>query len=257
MFDITPLLITYNEEPNIDRTLRKLTWAPRIVVIDSGSTDNTLDIVRRYPQAEIVHRKFSDFASQCNFGLENIKTNWVLSLDADYELSDELVEELKALHERRDINGFRARFVYRIHGHALRGALYPGRTVLYRKSEGRYHNDGHGHRVRISGNIEDLHGVIYHDDRKPLSRWLNSQLRYARDEANYLLASQKNDLSRVDRLRLMCWPAPPLVGAYTLFVKGCLFDGWPGWQYVLQRVCFEVILALEIVDERLSRRLSD
>ena len=54
MFDqITPLVITYNEAANIERTLRKLNWAQRIVVVDSGSTDGTLDIMRRFPQAEI------------------------------------------------------------------------------------------------------------------------------------------------------------------------------------------------------------
>ena len=92
--EITPLLITYNEAANIGRTLEKLTWASRIVVIDSGSTDKTLEIVRKYPQAEIIQRPFDDFAAQCNFGLAQVKTEWVLSLDADYELSDKLVAEL-------------------------------------------------------------------------------------------------------------------------------------------------------------------
>ena len=89
--DITPIVITYNEEANIARTLDRLTWARRILVIDSGSSDGTLDIIRSYPRAEVIHRPFDEFASQCNFGIAQVTTTWVLSLDADYELSDELI----------------------------------------------------------------------------------------------------------------------------------------------------------------------
>src|SRR5215469_13504524 len=95
--DITPLIITHNEAPNVRRTLSKLGWARRIVVVDSGSTDETIDILRTYSQVEVLHHSFIDFATQCNFGIHHVTTPWVLSLDADYELSDELVTELRAL----------------------------------------------------------------------------------------------------------------------------------------------------------------
>ena len=150
---ITPLIITYNEAPNIARTVGKLSWAKRIVVIDSGSTDETLDMLRSFPQVDVIEHPFSDFASQCNFGLGQVGTPWVLSLDADYELSDELVEELAGLRAPDDVAGYRARFVYRIHGRALRGTLYPPRAVLYRKDKAHYRNVGHGHRVAIDGEI--------------------------------------------------------------------------------------------------------
>src|SRR5262249_57388185 len=84
---ITPLIITLDEAPNIGRTLDKLGWARRIVVVDSGSTDGTLELLRGYPQVDVVQHPFADFAAQCNFGLTQVATNWVLSLDADYELS--------------------------------------------------------------------------------------------------------------------------------------------------------------------------
>lgn len=94
---ITPLILTYNESPNIQRTLEKLTWAKQIIVIDSYSTDETLDILSNYPQLQVFQRKFDSFANQCNYGLEKIPSSWVLSLDADYVLGDELVNEIKAL----------------------------------------------------------------------------------------------------------------------------------------------------------------
>ena len=253
---ITPFIISYNEAANLRRVLEKLHWANRIVVIDSGSTDETLDIVRAYRNAEVVHRPFTDFASQCNFGLQQITTPWALSLDADYELSDALITELSDLLDYDAIDGYRARFVYCIYGRPLRGTLYPPRTVLFRKEKALYRNEGHGHRVEIAGNVVNLVGIIYHNDKKTLARWISSQQRYARDEASYLLELPKSKLSIVDKLRLMGWPSPIIVLFYTLFVKGCVLDGWPGWYYALQRLCAEVLLALEIVDQRLRKTRS-
>src|SRR5438552_7381242 len=92
--EITPLVLTFNEAPNIRRTLEQLTWAKEILVIDSFSTDETLDIIREFPQTRIVQRKFDSFADQCNFGLDHVHTEWALSLDADYVLSLELIDEI-------------------------------------------------------------------------------------------------------------------------------------------------------------------
>jgi glycosyltransferase involved in cell wall biosynthesis len=252
--DITPLVITYNEAPNIARTLARLTWARRIVVVDSGSTDETLTILRSYPQVEVIHRPFDDFASQCNFGIAQVTTAWVLSLDADYVLSDELVTELQELRPDAGTKGYQARFLYRIWGKPLRGTLYPPRTVLYRKDQASYRNEGHRHRVMISGKVDLLSGLIFHDDRKPLARWFASQRNYASREAEHLLASDRKALRTSDKIRLSAWPAPLGVFLYTLIFKGCLLDGWPGWYYSLQRLLAEILIALEIIDRRLLQR---
>jgi glycosyltransferase involved in cell wall biosynthesis len=249
--EITPMIITYNEAPNIARTVGKLLWAKRIVVIDSGSTDATLDMLRNFPQVDVIVHPFSDFASQCNFGLTQVGTPWVLSLDADYELSDALVDVLAGLRAPDGIAGYEAKFVYRIHGRALRGTLYPPRVVLYRKDKARYRNEGHGHRVAVEGEILTLDGVIYHDDRKPLARWFDSQQRYARIEARYLIETPRENLKPSDRIRRLGWAAPIGVFLYTLFVKGCILDGWSGWYYALQRLCAETLIALEILEQRL------
>jgi glycosyltransferase involved in cell wall biosynthesis len=252
--NVTPLLITYNEIDNIERTLAPLAWARRIVVVDSGSTDGTLAVLERDPRIEVHHRPFDTFADQCNFGLSKIPTEWVLSLDADYELSDRLVAELRTLWPSDLHAGFRARFVYRIYGRPLRGSLYPPRVVLYRVNRARYENEGHGHRVRVSGEIVDLRAPIFHDDRKPLTRWLSSQLKYAAREAVHLIDAPRERLSTAEKIRLMGWPAPILVFLYVLFGKGALLDGLAGWYYAFQRLLAEVLLALELLDRRLFRR---
>ena len=95
LHEITPLILTFNESPNIARTLEKLSWAKQIVVIDSYSTDATLEILQHYPQVQIFQREFDNHENQWNFGLQQVKTEWVLSLDADYLLTDELITELE------------------------------------------------------------------------------------------------------------------------------------------------------------------
>ena len=135
----------------------------------------------------------------------------------------------------------------------MRGSLYPPRVVLYRKNKARYRDEGHGHRVTVDGELGLLRGVIYHDDRKPLARWLASQQRYAVEEARYLAQTPAQRLKRSDRIRRMAWPAPLGVILYTLFVKGCILDGWPGWFYALQRLVAEALIALEIIGTRLRR----
>lgn len=246
---ITPLIITYNEACNIARTVAALDWARRIVVVDSGSTDGTLDTLARFTQVEVMHRPFDNFASQCNFGLTLIGTPWVLSLDADYLPTPELIAELARLDPDANTIGYRANFIYCIHGHALRGSLYPPRVVLFRVGTATYGQTGHAHRLEISGLVTEVRGRIRHDDRKPVSRWLASQRTYAAQEAEHLLAGVP--LSRIDRLRRMAWPAPLLVLLYVLIMKRCVFDGWPGWYYALQRLIAEALLAVEIIDRRL------
>jgi glycosyltransferase involved in cell wall biosynthesis len=249
---VTPLIITFNEAHNIRRALAKLDWAKQIVVVDSGSTDETVAMLQANPRVVIVEHPFTDFAGQCNFGLTQIASPWVLSLDADYELSDELVQELDGLSPPEDVAGYNARFVYRIYGRCLRGSLYPPRVILYRRERARYRQQGHAHRVVVDGAVTPLRSVVYHDDRKPLERWIASQRIYARAEADHLLGPMA--LSFADRVRRMGWPAPIAVFFYVLLIKGCLFDGWPGWYYTMQRCIAEALLALEIGDRRLRDR---
>ena len=248
---ITPLILAFNEAPNIVRSLAKLRWAKQIIVIDSGSTDATLSLLSAYSQVRIIYRPFDSFARQCNFGLSQIKTPWVLSLDADYVLSDGFVDEVKALSNNETICAYRTQFRYCIKGHPLRSTLYPPRTVLFRRNKAYYYDSGHGHRVEIAGTIVNLKSKIYHDDRKPLNRWLDSQRTYAQQEADHLLALDSVGRSWPDRLRLAIWPAAPAVFLYTLLIKCCVLDGWPGWYYALQRTYAELILSLELLERRL------
>jgi glycosyltransferase involved in cell wall biosynthesis len=252
MDEIAVLILTRDEAPNIGRTLNKLRWAQQVLVVDSFSTDETVAIANSFPNVRVIQHRFDSFAQQCNFGLEQIHAPWVLSLDADYVLSEELLDEMAHLPASNGMRGYRVRFRYCIQGRPLRASLYPPRTVLYRKDDALYRNDGHGHRVEVSGETTMLSGWIDHDDRKPLERWLGEQGRYSIIEAKKLLKTPAPELNLPDRLRRWMLPAPLLVFFYTLFINGLILDGWPGWYYVFQRTLAETLLSLRLIEAKLK-----
>ena len=251
MIAVTPLILTSNEEENIGRTLSALTWAPEVVLIDSGSTDRTLELARaQHPNVRIITRSFDTHTEQWNFGLDQVQTPWVLSLDADYEISPELRREIEQLLPDDEAVGYAARFRFRVFGRTLRASVYPPRTVLFRRDRCRYRADGHTQLLHCAGPVRRLESFIYHDDRKPLSRWLQAQDRYMLIEARHLLRQDPALLNAQDRLRRRSQWAPAVMFLYLLFGRRLILDGWPGWHYVLQRTLAEALLALRLIVER-------
>jgi len=255
---ITPLVLTLNEEANIGRVLERLQWAREVVVVDSGSSDATRSVLSRFGNVRSVEHAFESHAAQWNFGLldAGIETDWVLALDADYVLSEALIEEFRTLAPGPDVMGYRVRFRYCVLGKALRGTLYPPVVVLYRRGNARYVQDGHTQRLQVNGRIETLRSVILHDDRKPLSRWLASQERYARLEADHLCSTSWRELGWPDRLRKLLVVMPPVTFVYCLTVGRGILDGWAGLFYAGQRAVAEAILSLVLIDRRLRAAAS-
>jgi len=252
---ITPLILTYNEAPNIDRTLQNLSWAETIIVIDSYSTDETLEILSCYSQVKVLQRKFDTHTLQWNFGLEQVESEWVLSLDADYIVTDELTAEIASLQVDEQVNGYAARFKYCVAGKPLRGTILPPRQVLFRKDKAIYIDDGHTQLLQLTGKSAMLVNYIHHDDRKSLSRWLWAQDRYMVIESKKLLETPTSELSLGDRIRKQKVLAPFIILFYCLILKGGILDGWAGWYYAFQRVLAEMLLATRLIEtEKLSKK---
>src|SRR6187455_658709 len=84
--DITPVILTYNESANIGRSLERVTWAREVVIVDSGSTDDTLAIAARFANTRVVHRPFDSHSRQWKFATSEtgVTSGWIMRLDADY-----------------------------------------------------------------------------------------------------------------------------------------------------------------------------
>jgi len=253
MISLTALVLTYNEQENIRRNLEALVWVSKVIVVDSFSTDQTLEIALSFPNVQIVQCVFDTHANQWNAGLDRIDTEWALTLDADYVLTAELQEEIKKLEPASDIALYWGEFDYCIFGRPLRASIYPPRVVLFRTKRARYVDAGHVQQLRIKGKLAKFKGKIWHDDRKPLSRWFESQDRYAEVEAKYLLGAQSEDLSRLDRLRKDWLVVTPMVmPIYLLLLRGLVLDGWSGWYFAFQRMTAEMMLSLRLLEHRLK-----
>ncbi|MGB3492412.1 MAG: glycosyltransferase family 2 protein [Elainellaceae cyanobacterium] len=250
---ITPVILVYNEAPNIDRTLQQLTWAKRIVVVDSNhSTDETLELLSLYPQVEVFQRSFDVHCKQWNYGLDQVRTDWTLSLDADYVLTPELIQELSAISKDSHYNGYFACFKYCVFGKPLRGTILPPRQILSRTGKAKYIDDGHTQLLRVEGSSGHLQGYIYHDDRKSLKRWLWAQDRYMVLEVEKLQNTPDSELSWGDRLRKQKILAPFVILLYCLILKGGILDGWHGWYYAFQRMLAELLLSLRLIEATLA-----
>ena len=255
---ITPLILTCNEAPNIGCTLAALSWARDIVIVDSFSDDATLEIAASFPQVRVFQRAFDSHRNQWEFGLREtgIKTPWVLALDADYVVTSESLAELQTLQPDQSTAGYRARFAYCVHGKKLRSGIYPPVTVLYLREAASYVQDGHTQRVVIDGHVAELNSSLLHDDRKPLRQWFYSQTRYGELESQRITNSDPKTLNFKDRVRLWFVVLPPAVMFYVVFIRGGILDGWPGLYYAFQRTLAELILSLYLLDSRCTSSAS-
>jgi len=246
--DVTPLVLTWNEDANIGRTLRALAWASRVVVIDSGSIDRTREICAGFPNVGIFVRPFDTHSNQWNFGLDQVPTPWVFSLDADYVPSPELMAEIAALPDSSGVIAYRIPLLHCVEGRPLRGSLLPARLALFQRGSARYIQDGHTQSLAATGPTAALRGGIWHDDRKPLDRWLEAQSRYAALEVKKLRGTPWRELGWADRARLCIVVAPVAAPLLAWLGRGAVLDGRRGLFYVFQRLLAEVVLSLALLE---------
>lgn len=244
---VTPVLLTYNEEANIARTLDRLDWAKEIIVVDSGSTDGTVDVLRRYDRVRMFTRVFDTHAGQWRFAVREtgISSEWILRLDADYLVSESLRDEILRLYPAADVAAFRISFGYAIFGRPLRASLYPSNTILLRNGRYTVYDRGHTEAWRVDGRVEDLKGLVIHDDRKTSAQFVAAQIRYMTRERETLDEPGKS-LKR--QLRVLPPLMPFFAFAYAFIGKGLFLNGRAGLYYALQRLVAEAILALIVLE---------
>jgi glycosyltransferase involved in cell wall biosynthesis len=247
--ELTAIILTKNEEVNIGRTLEKLTSLERVLVIDSFSTDNTVEIATSFKNVSVFQREFDSHTQQWEYARSLVQTEWTLALDADYQFSEDLIQEIiQVIQSHHQCNGYFVNFNYAIDGRILKSGIYPPVCILYRTQLAYYEKDGHTQRLKINGLTRFLSNSCIHDDRKPFEHWVKSQLYYARLEAEKLKTASNESLSSNDKIRLGSKLTPILVFFYCIFGRRGFRDGIYGWKYAFQRMLAELLLQYYLLD---------
>lgn len=195
MLDLTTIILTYNEEKNIVHCIESVKdITKRIVVIDSFSTDRTVEMAEKMG-AEVLIHKWDNYSRQYNWGIENanIDTKWILRIDADERLTKESAEEIEWLcnkNDSTDINGLVVRFEVTFMGKSLKhGGIYPFKKLLVYKTSKGYMEERNmdEHIVLREGRSIELQKDSLHYDFKDLSAWIDKHNKYSsREVLDYL-----------------------------------------------------------------------
>ncbi|MGH9805390.1 MAG: glycosyltransferase family 2 protein [Candidatus Acidiferrales bacterium] len=231
---LTVTIITLNEEKNLPRALDSVAdVADEIVVVDSGSADRTRELARERG-ARVVERTFTDYSEQKNFAAAQASHEWVLSLDADEELSPELRESVRQWREseaKAAAYGMqrRAHYIDRWINHS---GWYPDPKLrLYRRERARWVGALH-EGLQVEGPTGWLEGELRHYTVNSFGQHVRSVRRYT------TLAARQ--LHSAGRRR---WLLPFLIAAPWTFVRTLVFqlgflDGWRGVQIALMASCY-------------------
>jgi glycosyltransferase involved in cell wall biosynthesis len=222
-------IITHNEEANLARTLDSVAWADEIVVVDSGSEDRTEEIAKSRG-ARFHHESWKGFAAQKNLALEKCTGDWVLSLDADEALSDELAEELKAVlagdtpydaYTLPRRNYFLGRWI-------RHGGFYPDPKLrLFRRGVAQFEVRPVHETVRFDGRTGRLQGDLLHDAYPTLTAYLAHMNRYSTLGAQHAVGSGRPVTSAFAFMKHVCLN-PLATFFYNYFFRLGFLDGREG-----------------------------
>lgn len=200
---LTAIILTKNEEINIKNCIESVKKvAERVIIVDSYSEDNTIEISKALG-AEVYKREFKNHSEQFNWALSNIdiKSEWILRIDADEILTTELVSEIKDKlpNIRKDINGiFINRRRYFLGKWIKHGDVYPEKVLrIFRTgnaiSENRVMDE---HIVLLSGDTTYFEYDLEDRDSKDLSFWINKHNWYSNKEAEeFIKLKEKNNIN--------------------------------------------------------------
>jgi glycosyltransferase involved in cell wall biosynthesis len=218
------VVITRNEESRVGACLASLTWADEIVVVDAESTDRTVEVAREFT-GRIVVRPWPGFAAQKNFAAEQARSSWILSVDADEEVSGELREEIRrVLAGPSPAAGYAVPRRNIFWGRWIRhGGLYPDWQVrLFRRGQGRFVERAVHESVEVAGEVRRLGSPLIHRSYESVGQFLERAHRYSSLAADDLVRGG----ARVGPLPLVLRPLGRFLAMY-LF-RGGFLDGTPG-----------------------------
>ena len=199
MEKITAIIPTFNEEVHIREAIESVLWCDEIIVVDSFSTDKTLEIARSFPQVRVLEHEYEHSAAQKNWTIPQAKNSWIFLLDADERPTPELVAEIKMILTQ--VSPFSAYWIYRRNNFMGKRINYSGwqsdKVIrLFKKDECKYQNKHVHAEVETTGRVSYLSKKLIHYTYKDITSYLKKADRYttwgAQDRFHKFQAAGKN-----------------------------------------------------------------
>ena len=226
MTKISVLLPTYNCEKTIEHSLKSIEWADEILVVDSFSNDNTIDLVKNYG-AKIIQHEYFNSAKQKNWALEYCSCDWILQIDSDefLDVNSEYIIRDAIQNANQKIKCFRFKRKNFVLGKWVKyGGFYPDwQYRLFRKNYAKWDDREVHANLLVKGDIQTIELKIIHSGMPNISKQLGNLNRYSRNEADEMWKKDKNFL-------FSKW----IIGPIAIFFKKYFFqfgflDGWRGF----------------------------
>lgn len=254
---ITVLILAQDESLNIGRCIESAGWARQVVIIDSGSSDNTIELAKR-SGAEAVNTYWRGFGPQRDFALslEQVRHEWVFFLDADEWVSVELAEEIAEAVTSRNYAAYwqYKRLIFQ--GRWIRHCgWYPSaRTVtLMRRGTASFGDQSFSEHAEVSGTVGRLRNDIVDEDLKGLASWLAKHVRYAELEARRRETHEQSRIieanQSVARSFMKNWLAPRMPARpaaqffYMYILKQGFRDGYQGLLFCFYHAWFQTTVS--------------
>lgn len=263
MNGISVLILTKNEQQDLPGCLESVVWSDDIHVLDSLSTDKTVEIAEEFG-SKVTVRPFDGYASQRNFGLKlPFNNQWILILDADERITPELVSEMNEFVNKAPSNVAAARMRRRDiwWGRWLKHAqISPFYVRLVRKGRAHYEREINEVLV-IDGDIENLtQSFDHYPFSKGLDHWISKHNAYSRMEAEVIakgalikpswrvafFGKDFNERRIHQKAIFYGLPARPFIKLiYMLAARRAFLDGWPGIRYAILQAIYEYFIVLK------------
>lgn len=197
MTKISALVITKNEEEHLSECLESLKWVDEIIVIDSGSIDKTVEIAKKYTPKVYFH-KWPGYSEQKNWGATKCKNEWIISVDADEQVSKELKEEIVKAAETEPHDGYWIPTKDFMFGRwILHGGWYPQEHIrLYKKAKSSWGKNVH-ETITVDGSVGHLTNPLLHFGHTDILEFVGKLNIYTQKEADDLFqAGERGSISK-------------------------------------------------------------
>ena len=244
---VSAVIITYNEEAIISKTLSQLSWCNEIIIIDSGSTDQTVQICKEYG-CSVYYRPFNGFGEQKKYGVSKAQYDWILCIDADEILTDTLIEEIQS--ELNDKEILPCAFQMPLNLVFMNKVFKYGKELnctrirLFNKKWGNWDGAVVHEKVVVNGNVKQLKGKILHYSYSSYSEFLKKIDLYSALGAKKLL----NKKSRKSKL-VMILGIPFNFFKY-YFIDRNFLNGFQGFTWSVLNSLYHFIKYLKLQELR-------